>query len=254
MTSTNVRLSAVVVARNEEAQLDDCLARLAFADEIVVLLDRSTDKSAEIARRHTDKIIEGAWELEGPRRNTALAAATGDWILEVDADERVPPELAAEIRETVAAAGAPAHYLIPFDNYIGQTRVRHGWGASWGVSATVRLFSAGAKRWGNDRVHPSVTFKGDKRWLTHRMDHYVDRNISDMIHRLDRYTEARARDLRESGDIGTLPGNIRRFYSRFFKCYVSRKGYREGGYGFLNAMFAGLVPLISPIKARLERG
>jgi len=253
MMSTNVRLSAVVVARNEEAQLDDCLARLAFADEIVVLLDRSTDKSVEIARRHTDNIIEGGWELEGPRRNTALAAATGDWILEVDADERVPPELAAEIRATIATATVPAHYLIPFDNYIGQTRVRYGWGASWGVSATVRLFSAGAKHWGDDRVHPVVTLKGDKRWLTQRMDHYVDRDISDMIHRLDRYTEARARDLRESGDIGTLPGNIRRFFSRFYKCYVSRKGYREGGYGFLNAMFAGLFPLISHLKARLER-
>jgi glycosyltransferase involved in cell wall biosynthesis len=253
MAPLPVRLSAVVVARNEEAQLDDCLACLAFADEIVVVLDRSTDRSAEIARRHTDKVIEGGWELEGPRRNTALDAATGDWILELDADERVPAELAAEIRATIATAGAPAYYLIPFDNYIGRTLVRYGWGGSWGVSATVRLSSPGAKRWGDDRVHPGVTLKGDRRWLTHRIDHYVDRDISDMIRRLDRYTTARARDLRDSGEIGTLPGNIRRFYGRFFKCYIMRKGYREGGYGFLNALFAGLYPLISHLKARLER-
>jgi glycosyltransferase involved in cell wall biosynthesis len=253
MTGPDVRLSAVVVARNEEAQLDACLATLAFADEIVVVLDRSTDASAEIARRHTDKVIEGGWEIEGPRRNTGLDAATGDWILELDADERVTPELAEEIRRTIATATVPAYYLIPFDNYIGETRVRYGWGASWGVAAAVRLFSPGAKRWGDDRIHPGLTLTGDRRWLQNRIDHYVDRNISDMIQRLDRYTEARARDLRESGQIGTLPANIRRFYSRFFKLYVMRKGYKEGGYGFLNAVFAGLYPLISHLKARLER-
>ena len=121
---TMTRLSAVVVARNEEAQLDDCLAALGFCDEIVVVLDRTTDGSAEIARRHGARVIEGAWELEGPRRNTGLDAATGAWILEVDADERVPPALAEEIRTTIATAKEPAHYLVPFDNYIGRRRVR----------------------------------------------------------------------------------------------------------------------------------
>ena len=84
------------------------------------------------------------------------------------------------------------------------------------------------------------------------MDHYVDRDISDMIARLDRYTAARAADLRASGDIGSLPNNVRRAFSRFFKCYVSRKGYREGGWGFLIALFAGLYPLLSHLRARLE--
>ncbi len=84
------------------------------------------------------------------------------------------------------------------------------------------------------------------------MAHLVDDDISDMIRRLDRYTTARAKDLRESGKIGTLGDNIRRFFSRFFKCYVSRKGYREGGWGFLIALFAGLFPLIAHLKARLE--
>ena len=73
-----------------------------------------------------------------------------------------------------------------------------------------------------------------------------------MIRRLDSYTTARAADLRESGNVGSLANNIRRFFSRFFKCYVGRKGYREGGYGFLIALFAGLYPLLSHLKARLE--
>ena len=90
--------------------------------------------------------------------------------------------------------------------------------------------------------------------LKNRLDHFVDRDISDMIRRLDNYATARAQDLRESGDIGGIPGNIRRFFSRFIKCYFFRKGYREGGYGLLIALCAGLYPLLSHLKARLEDG
>ena len=88
--------------------------------------------------------------------------------------------------------------------------------------------------------------------LANRLEHYVDRNISDMIRRLDSYSTARAKDLRESGEVGSMANNVRRLFSRFFKCYVMRRGYREGGYGFLIALFAGLYPLLSHLKARLE--
>ena len=88
--------------------------------------------------------------------------------------------------------------------------------------------------------------------LLNRLDHFVDSSISDMIRRLDNYSTLRARDLRESKKKTTLKGNIRRFFSRFFKCYILRKGYREGGYGFLIAVFAGLYPIISYLKAFLE--
>ncbi len=249
---SNVRLSAVVVAHNEEAQLDACLSALAFCDEIVVVLDRCSDGSAEIARRHTGHVIEGGWELEGPRRNIGLDAATGDWILEVDADERVRPELTEEIRATISTATGPAHYLIPFDNYIGTHRVRHGWGAYWGVSAAIRLFTPGAKRWGEGRVHPGLELSGERRKLTQRMDHLVDRDLSDMLARLDRYTAAHAKDLRASGRIDSLPRNVLRLFSRFWKCYVGRGGWREGGWGFLIALFAGLYPLLSHLRACME--
>ena len=245
------RLSALVVARNEEAQLAECLERLRFADEIVVVLDRCSDGSKEIAHRFTDHVVEGAWPIEGARRNAGIDACSGDWIVEVDADERLPPALAGEIREAIRDA-APGYFLIPFDNYIGDRLVRHGWGAAWGVGAAPRVFSKGAKRWGDQRVHPKLELKGERRWLEQRMIHHVDRNISDMIARLDRYTTARAQDLRESGDIGALFHNLRRMFSRFFKCYVARKGYREGGWGLLIAIFAGLYPILSYLKARLE--
>ena len=89
--------------------------------------------------------------------------------------------------------------------------------------------------------------------LQNRVLHYVDRDISDMIRRLDSYSTARAKDLRETGEIGSLASNVRRLFTRFFKCYVLRQGYREGGYGFLIALFAGLYPLLSHLKARLEK-
>lgn len=244
-------LSALVVAHNEEAQLEDCLATLVFADERVVVLDRCTDGSKAIAERMADQVLEGAWEIEGARRNTGIDACTGDWILEVDADERVPDALAAEIRETIKSAER-GHFLVPYDNYVGERLVRYGWGASWGVNSTARLFAKGCKRWGAQRIHPSVTFEGPKGRLKEAMTHYVDRDIGDMIRRLDRYTAARARDLREAGLPESFGRNFRRIFTRFWKCYVRRKGYKEGYYGFLIALFASLYPILSWLRAKLE--
>jgi hypothetical protein len=88
--------------------------------------------------------------------------------------------------------------------------------------------------------------------LASRLLHHVDRDVSDVLQRLDRYTTARAQDLRESGDIGTYSRNLRRIVSRFWKCYIGRKGYREGPYGFLIALCAALYPILSYLKARLD--
>ena len=125
-------LSALVVVHNEEACLADCLDRLGFADEIVVVLDACTDGSKEIALRYTDRTLEGAWEIEGDRRNAGIAACRGDWVVEVDADEWVGPELAQEIR---AAIQTPYDiFNIPVLNHVGGKAIRHGWGASFGAN------------------------------------------------------------------------------------------------------------------------
>ncbi len=244
-------LSALVVARNEARQLADCLETLRFAEELVVVLDRSTDASRDIAEQYGARVLDGAWTVEGPRRMAGIEACSCDWILEVDADERVTPALAAEIRERLPTAPF-GHFLVPFHNYVGDRLVLHGWGGSWGVNSTARLFARGAKTWGNQRIHPQVELRGKRQTLQAPMLHYVDRDVSDMLGRLDRYTSARAADLRDSGDIGTFAGNVRRIFSRFWKCYVGRKGYREGSYGFLIALMAGLYPILSYLKARLE--
>ncbi|MED5396470.1 MAG: glycosyltransferase family 2 protein [Pseudomonadota bacterium] len=245
-------LSAVISVHNEEARLSDCLERLAFADEIVVLLDKCTDGSEAVARRFTDRVVKGDWTKEGERRNAGIAACSGDWVFEIDADERVPDALAREIRRVVDTTSYDWHE-IPVDNYIGGKLVRWGWGASFGKAAYPGLFRHGVKVWGDQRVHPRLSWSGrNGPMLESRLDHYVDRNISDIIHRLDSYTTARAKDLRESGEIGSTANNLRRLFSRFFKCYVTRKGYREGGYGLIIALCAGLYPLLSHLKAKLE--
>ena len=205
-----------------------------------------------IAEKFTDRIVEGGWEIEGDRRNTAIETCTGEWILEIDADEHVTEELAQEIRRTINSTSFDWHE-IPVDNHIGNRLVRYGWGASYGKAAYPGLFKKGVKVWGRQRVHPSLQWSGKKGPMLHnRINHYVDRNISDMIRRLDSYSTARAKDLRESGEIGSYANNIRRLFSRFLKCYIGRKGYREGGYGLLIALFAGLFPLLSHIKAKIE--
>lgn len=244
-------LSVLVVARNEADQLDACLSRLKPADELVVVLDRCSDRSPDIARAHNARLVEGAWALEGPRRNAGIEACRGDWILEVDADERVPEALFDEIRATIAHA-APGYFLVPFHNYIGDRLVKYGWGGSWGVMAAPRLFSRGAKIWGDQRIHPAVELQGPKRRLTTPIDHLVDRDLNDMIDRLKRYTDARAADLRDSPrPLPPMRVTWRRALGRFIKCYWQRKGYREGRWGLAIALMAALYPLISHIKADL---
>ncbi|NQV98693.1 MAG: glycosyltransferase family 2 protein [Rhodospirillales bacterium] len=247
-----IKLSAVISVHNEQAQLAECLRTLSFADEIVVLLDKCTDGSGDVAAQFTDRLISGAWAKEGDRRNAGIDACRGEWIFEIDADERVPEELAREIRWTIEQTACDWHEIL-VDNYVGTRLVRWGWGASFGKAAYPGLFRKGVKVWGDQRVHPSLQWTGTKGpMLKNRLIHYVDRNISDMIRRLDNYSTARARDLREQGVRDSTANNIRRLVSRFFKCYVARKGYREGGYGLIVAICAGLYPLLSHLKATLE--
>jgi len=250
--SGDIRLSALVTVHNEEAQLAECLERLTFADEIVVLLDKCTDGSRDIARRFTDRLEEGSWDREGARRNTGIEACRGKWVFEIDADERAPKALADEILGVIATTDCDI-FNIPVENYIGGRLVRYGWGGLFGKNGYPGLFRKGVKVWGGERVHPHLTVTGRQGPdLKTPITHYVDRSISDMLKRLDRYTKLRARDLVEKGETGSLPNMVRKIFSRFWKCYVLRRGYRENGYGFVIALCAALYPVLSHLKATLE--
>lgn len=248
------RLAALVVVHNEEERLPSCLGSVAFCDEIVVVLDRCIDRSKDIAQAVGARIVEGAWPLEGPRRRVGVEIAQSEWILLVDADEIITHELAKEIREVINTSDCDTH-PIPFDNYIGKRLVRYGWGGSFGVGSRRSLFRRGVVDWRDERVHPSLIWKEDikvGKKLINRTQHFVDEDISDLLRRLDRYSTLRAQDLYESGNIGSSFHAYRRVLSRFWKCYVQRKGYREGGLGFLIALCAALFPLLSYLKARYD--
>lgn len=247
-----VPISALVVAHNEEADLPDCLASLGFADEIVVFLDRSTDRSKEIAERAGARVVEGRWPMEVERRRASVEACRHDWVLEVDADERVTPELAAEIAAALPGA-KPGAFLVTYDNYIGARHVRYGWGAYNGIVMKWSLFHKGCKTWrqsGLHTRHPAIDISGEKGRLNAHIRHNVDADFSDLFARLNHYSEMSALDAVAAGSAGSGWSAFRRFFSRFFKSYVSRKGYREGIYGVALALFAGLYPVLTYLKAR----
>jgi len=245
-----VKLSALICAHNEEARLAECLDGVAFCDEIVVVADRCTDRTQEIARQFGARVIAGIFPLESQRKEAGVKACVGAWILEVEADERIDPALAAEIRAAIVSPCGD-WFHIPVDNYVGTTLVRHGWGGSFGTSSVVRLYRHGAKRWKPQRVHPGVILEGSSAGsLAIPMRHHVDEDIGDMLDRLGRYTALRAADLADQGDAGELWDNVFRGLRRFWKCYVRRGGRREGGLGFLIALMAGLYPILSHLRAK----
>ena len=246
-------LSALVVIHNEEARLDACLERLAFADEIVVVLDKCTDASRDIAALYTDRVVEGAWEIEGERRNLGIDFCRGEWILEVDADEWITPELAREVRQLAQESDADIH-RIPVKNYVGGHYIRHGWGGGgFGKASYPGLFRKGVKVWGPQRVHPHLVVNGRQgATLKNPVTHHIDDSISAMLMRLDRYTTWRARDLCDEGNVESLPNMVCKVFSRFWKCWVVRKVYRENGYGLVICICSALYPLLAHLKATLE--
>ena len=252
-----VELSALVVAHDEEANLPDCLERLRFADEIVVLLDRCTDGSRAIAERFGARILEGAWPLEGERRNTGIATCRGRWILEIDADERLHPDLAATIRARLPTLPA-GHVLMPIDNIIGARRVTHGWVHPIGNSRRNTMFSRGTKRWGDGSVHPEIHMTGTQTRLGedlppgHRIDHLVDTDIADFVARIDRYSSALARDWRARGLSFGFARALRKGLTRALKSYTRRGGWREGRWGLFLATMACWCMLLAWFKATLE--
>ena len=244
------KISAVIVAHNEEKKIEDCLRSLDFVDEIVVVLDKCADSTKEIVQKFTKNIIEGSWNIEGARRNVALNSATGEWILEIDADERIPVVLANEILYAVATY-SPCAFVIPIKNYINKRYVKYGWLRTIGVLKRQTLAYRGLKKYHEDKeIHPTADLKGEVLYLKNSIAHLVDEDIFDLLARFNRYTNWNANDMIRSGKIkGGFFKGILQFKHRFIKSFFVKQGYREGCLGFLIAVLAGLYPIVSYLKA-----
>ena len=247
-----VNLSVLIVVSNEEKQLKDCIETVKFADEIVIVLDKCTDKSKKIAKNYTDKIYEGSWDIEGKRRNYGIEKCNGKWVFEIDADERVPNNLKNEIINVVKSSKSDWH-LINVKNFLGKKVVRFGWGCYIGKSSYVGLFKKNCKIWGMQRVHPEILLKGKRgKTLEKKILHFYCKSVFDLFEKLNSYSTARAKDFRDNKNNESFIRNFRRIFSRFWKCYFLRKGFKEKELGLVIAISAGLYPILSYLKYKIE--
>ena len=246
-----VKLSALVCAHNDEARLADCLRRLEFCDEIVVVADRCTDRTQEIARQFGARVIDGIFPLESQGKAAGVVACLGEWVLEIEADEHVEATLAYEIRAAIHGRPRGDWFDVPVDNFVGQTLVRRGWGAGLGDVMAPRLYRRRVKRWKARRVDPAVILDGRFAGaLETSLNRHADPDVGHLMARLTRQTALRAQDLADAGEPGGLLGDVAKGVGRFWTCYVWRQGVREGELGFLIAMMAGLDAIISGLRAR----
>jgi glycosyltransferase involved in cell wall biosynthesis len=252
MRKKEIILSAAVVAHNEEYHLGECLKTLSFADEIVVVLDKCNDRSKEIALKYTKNIIEGSWNIEGERRNIALNNCQGNWILELDADERISKDLQNEILINIKA-NSNCNFEAKINNHIGKRSINNGWLRSIAVQKRQFIHYNGNKKYIEDRsLHPIADLIGEVKMLKSPIIHYMDHDISDLLSRFNRYTSLRAIDMANSKQKMKKRKLLALFFSflrRFFKALITNKGYKEGGLGLLISLLSSSYNLVSYLKA-----
>jgi glycosyltransferase involved in cell wall biosynthesis len=227
------RLSVVVIVKNGERTLDRCLRSVSFADEIVVLDSGSTDRTLEIARRHTEAVhVSTDWPGFGIQKNRALDLATGDWVLSIDADEYLSDQLAGEIRATVAAGPGDVYALPRLSSYCGRP-MRH---SGWWPDPVVRLFRRGSARFTDDLVHERLVFDGASIALTQVLHHESFADLDDVLDKVNRYSTAGARQAGQRGRRGGLGKAVVHGLWAFLRTYLLRAGFLDGREGFILAV------------------
>ena len=248
-----MQISALVVARNEEKNIQNCLDSLNFVNEIIVVLDRSTDNTDKISRKYTRKIFNGRWIFEGDRRNYGIKKCNSEWILEVDADEVINKELAEEIKLKINQ-DLYDYFYINLINYIYGKKIIGGWMGCLAPDGKFCLFKKNKKRWINKKVHPDYQIIGKKGdVLNNKIDHMMSKDLSELISRFNRNTSLHAEDLVDQRADLKKNFSIRKIFSRFFKCYLIRKGFKNGGIGILVAILCAIYPYVSGMKAKWNK-
>lgn len=239
-------LSVVVLALNEERNIHDCLSSVGWADEILVVDSGSTDRTAEIARRHTRHVLSLPWEGYGATKNAALRSATGTWVLWLDADERVTPELADEIRSALGAErpGVDA-YSMPRRAYFLGRWMRH---SGWYPGRVTRLFRRGRARFSERRVHEQLLVEGRVVPLQSDIIHHTDPDLHHYFRKFNRYTSLAAEEMAAEGRRCSAADLLLRPPFQFVKMYVLRGGVLDGVEGFILAVVSSAYVFVKYAK------
>ena len=233
MSNIPGKLSVVVICRDEESNIRDCLESVKWADEIVVVDSGSTDRTLEIARRYTDHVHHHDWEGYGKQKDFAMGLATGDWVLNADADERVSAELASEIRQVLRQeTPEPVAYSVPRKTFYLGRWITHG---GWYPDRKIRLVRRGRGTWGNSPIHESLAVDGSTARLHGDLYHFTYRNISDHLHVIDEFTTLAAERLAAAGTRWVLPRLIFNPPWKFLRMYFLKLGFLDGRAGFIVA-------------------
>ena len=225
-------ISAIVITRNEAANIGDCLDSVAFCDERIVVDSGSDDATVAIAQQKGARVEVVPWRGFGPQKNHALSLATGAWVLSIDADERVTPQLAAAIRQAAADGNADGFELPRRSTFCGR-EMRH---AGWYPDYVLRLFRRGKARFDDAPVHERVICQGTVGRLGEPLIHHPVLRLEDALSRMDRYSTASAETLVASGREVSFFAGIGHGLFAFLRTYVLRAGFLDGAEGFLLAV------------------
>ena len=223
-------LSVVVVARNAASQLPDCLASVAFADEIVLVDSGSEDATAAIAEQHGARVLQKEWLGFGRQKQFAVDAATHGWVLCLDADERVTAELAASIRQALDAPVFPVYRMARRNRFMGRW-LRYGEGyPDW----CMRLFDRTQARWSDDVVHEKVLYAVTPGTLDGDLLHESAEDFARYVEKQNRYSSLAAQALHARGQSAGVAQLLLSPVVRFVKFYILRLGFLDGLPGFVH--------------------
>ena len=226
-------LSVIVIAKNEETAIGSCLKSVAWADERIVLDGGSTDATVAIARALGARVETAAdWPGFGLQKNRALALASGDWVLSLDADEQVSAALKAEIEATLKAPSAAVYRMPRASSYCGRT-LRHG---GWWPDYVIRLFRRGEAKFSEDLVHERVVTAQAIGTLTQPLLHDTYTSLEEALDKANRYSTLGAQQAFARGERAGLMTALGHGFWAFFRTYVLRRGFLDGGQGLLLAV------------------
>jgi len=239
-------LSVVVIACDEEERIGECLASVAWADELLVVDSGSADRTVEVARAHGARVVTRPWPGYAAQKNFALGQAGCPWVLSLDADERLSPELAAEIRGTIAgAAPEVAGASMPRrTRYLGRW-IRHG---GWYPDRKVRLVRRGRGRWTGEHLHERLEVDGAVVALRGDLLHHTYRDIGEHLRTMDRYSTEAARGMRAAGRRGSLLATLANPPLKFLKMYLLQRGFLDGAPGLLVAVLGSYYVFLKHAK------